>query len=105
MLFIVAVIGVMRFRHHGEVRIVGSALAVALISGSASSDLTDRNFWITLVACLLLPAVFAGVPGRPGQRGQDAARDAAPAEIERPRATVTEQAIALHLHEGKGRWD
>jgi hypothetical protein len=27
------------------------------------------------------------------------------AEIERLRSTVTEQAVALHLHEGKARWD
>jgi hypothetical protein len=29
----------------------------------------------------------------------------AKAEIERLRATVTEQAVALHLHEGKALWD
>ena len=27
------------------------------------------------------------------------------AEVERLRATVTEQAVALHLHQGKARWD
>jgi hypothetical protein len=27
------------------------------------------------------------------------------AELERLRTTVTEQAVALHLHEGKARWD
>jgi hypothetical protein len=26
-------------------------------------------------------------------------------EIERLRATVAEQAVVLHLHEGKARWD
>jgi hypothetical protein len=30
---------------------------------------------------------------------------AAYAEIERGRATVAEQAVALHLHAGKARWD
>lgn len=30
---------------------------------------------------------------------------AANAEIERGRATVAEQAVALHLHAGKARWD
>jgi hypothetical protein len=45
------------------------------------------------------------VPGRPGQAPADAALAAANAEIERLRATVTEQAVALHLHEGKARWD
>jgi hypothetical protein len=29
----------------------------------------------------------------------------AKAEIDRLRATVTEQAVALHLHEGKASWD
>jgi hypothetical protein len=27
------------------------------------------------------------------------------AELERLRATVTEQAVALHLNQGKSRWD
>ena len=27
------------------------------------------------------------------------------AEVERLRATVAEQAVALHLHQGKARWD
>jgi hypothetical protein len=31
--------------------------------------------------------------------------EAAQVEVERLRATVTEQAVALHLHEGKARWD
>ena len=52
-----------------------------------------------------LDALAASVPGRPGQSSQDAALSAANAEIERLRATVTEQAVALHLHEGKARWD
>ena len=52
-----------------------------------------------------LDALAASVPGRPGQSGQDAALAAANAEIERLRSTVTEQAVALHLHEGKARWD
>lgn len=68
----------------------------------------DRS--VVVLACKTarqgaLDALAASVPGRPGQRGQDAALTAAQAEIERLRATVTEQAIALHLHEGKGRWD
>ena len=45
------------------------------------------------------------VPGRPGQSAQDAALAAANVEIQRLRATVTEQAVALHLHEGKADWD
>jgi len=45
------------------------------------------------------------VPGRPGQSPEQAALARAQEEIERLRATVTEQAVALHLHEGKARWD
>lgn len=44
-------------------------------------------------------------PGRPGMTPEQAELADARAEIERLRATVTEQAVALHLHEGKQRWD
>ncbi len=47
----------------------------------------------------------ASVPGRPGQSASEAALARAEAEIARLRATVTEQAVALHLHEGKAAWD
>ena len=43
-------------------------------------------------------------PG-PGKPAEQAEMEQARAEIERLRATVTEQAVALHLHEGKSRWD
>jgi hypothetical protein len=36
---------------------------------------------------------------------QQAELAAARAEAGRLAATVTEQAVALHLHEGKARWD
>jgi len=52
-----------------------------------------------------LDALAASVPGRPGMSASDAALTAANAEIERLRATVTGQAVALHLHEGKPHWD
>ena len=52
-----------------------------------------------------LDALSAAVPGRPGQSRESAELVAARAEIERLRATVTEQAVALHLHQGKSRWD
>lgn len=52
-----------------------------------------------------LDALAAAVPGRPGQSPEAAALARANAEIERLRATVAEQAVALHLHEGKARWD
>src|SRR5262250_1538591 len=49
-----------------------------------------------------LDALSASVPGRPGEAAELAA---AREEIERLRATVTEQAVALHLHQGKSSWD
>jgi transposase-like protein len=51
-----------------------------------------------------LDALAASVPGRSGMSTQDAALAQARAEIERLRATVAEQAVALHLHEGKPSW-
>ncbi len=44
-------------------------------------------------------------PGRPGKSAAELALEDAQAEIERLRATVTEQAVELHLFRGKGRWD
>jgi transposase-like protein len=52
-----------------------------------------------------LDALAASVPGRPGQTACEAALARAQAEVERLRATVTEQAVALHLQEGKASWD
>jgi hypothetical protein len=52
-----------------------------------------------------LEALSASVPGRPGMSTGQAALAEAKAELERLRATVTEQAVALHLHEGKAAWD
>jgi transposase-like protein len=68
----------------------------------------DRSVVVT--ACRVakqgaLDALAASVPGRPGVAPADAALAAAHGEIERLRATVTEQAVALHLHAGKARWD
>jgi len=51
-----------------------------------------------------LDALAASVPGRAGQSPEQAALAAARAEIDRLRATVTEQAVALHLHEAKSAW-
>jgi transposase-like protein len=68
----------------------------------------DRSTVIT--ACRVtkqgaLDALAAAVPGRPGVSREQAALEAAQVEVERLRATVTEQAVALHLHEGRARWD
>lgn len=52
-----------------------------------------------------LDALAAAQPGRPRQDAEKVALAAAQAEIERLRATVTEQAVELHLHQGKARWD
>ncbi len=52
-----------------------------------------------------LEAFAAAVPGRPGVSSERAQIEQLGAEIERLRATVTEQAVSLHLHEGKARWD
>jgi transposase-like protein len=51
-----------------------------------------------------LDALSASVPGRPGQSPEQAELLAAREEIERLRATVTEQAVVLHLHQGKSPW-
>lgn len=54
-----------------------------------------------------LDALAASVPGRPAGSAaspEQAELAAARAEIERLRATVTEQAVALHLRQGKSRW-
>lgn len=51
-----------------------------------------------------LDALSASVPGRAGMTGEQAALAEAKAELQRLRATVTEQAVALHLHEGKAGW-
>ena len=52
-----------------------------------------------------LGALAAARPGRPGKSAEQLELEEARAEIERLRATVTEQAVSLHLHEGKSRWD
>jgi hypothetical protein len=43
-------------------------------------------------------------PGRPGKTAEQVELEEAQAEVERLRATVAEQAVALHLHEGKPPW-
>lgn len=52
-----------------------------------------------------LDALSASLPGRPGMTVGQSALAEAKEEIERLRATVIGQAVALHLHEGKARWD
>ncbi|MQA84118.1 MAG: helix-turn-helix domain-containing protein [Streptosporangiales bacterium] len=58
-----------------------------------------------------LDALAVARPGRPGKTAEQAELAElaelaeAKAEIERLRATVTEQAVALHLQQGKSPWD
>lgn len=52
-----------------------------------------------------LDALAAARPGRRGRSPVEQELVEAKAEIERLRATVTEQAVTLHLHLGKSRWD
>lgn len=52
-----------------------------------------------------LDALSVARPGRPGKTPEQAELEDARAEIERLRATVTEQAVTLHLQQGKSPWD
>src|SRR5262245_21395627 len=49
-------------------------------------------------------AALSARPGRPGKPAEQVELEDARAEVERLRATVAEQAVALHLHEGKLGW-
>ena len=89
-------------------------LYVAVLTGQATQREAAERFGVdrsTVVhVCRTakqgaLAALAASVPGRPGQSAEQAALEAAGADVERLRATVAEQAVALHLHEGKPRWD
>ncbi|MDP8928250.1 MAG: helix-turn-helix domain-containing protein [Actinomycetota bacterium] len=51
-----------------------------------------------------LERLAASRPGRPGKSTADLALEDALAENARLRETITEQAIELHLHRGKGLW-
>jgi transposase-like protein len=51
-----------------------------------------------------LDALAARVPGPRGVSAEAAALVEAKGEIERLRATVTEQAVAIHLQQGKSPW-
>jgi transposase len=51
-----------------------------------------------------LNGLAASRPGRPGKSAEELALEDARAGIERLRATVTEQAVELHLFRGKDSW-
>lgn len=87
---------------------------VSVLTGQATQREAADRFGVdrstVVAACRVakqgaLDALAAAVPGRPGVSREQAGLEAAQVEIERLRATVTEQAVALHLHEGKARWD
>jgi transposase-like protein len=90
-------------------------LFVAVLTGQATQRQAAEKFGVdrsTVVhVCRTakqgaLDALAASVPGRPaGRTAEQVALEAARAEIERLRATITEQAVELHLHKGKARWD
>jgi transposase-like protein len=68
----------------------------------------DRSTVVTICRTAkraALEAFAAAVPGRPGVSPEQAQLERLSAEIERLRATVTEQALSLPLHAGKARWD
>jgi transposase-like protein len=87
---------------------------VSVLTGQATQRGAAERYGVdrstVVAACRVarqgaLGALAAAVPGRPGVSRARAALGDAQLEIERLRATVPEQAVALHLHEGKARWD
>jgi transposase-like protein len=89
---------------------------MSIVTGQATQREAAERFGVdrstVVTACRVakqgaLDALAASVPGRPATTtsARDAALAAAHTEIERLRATVAEQAVALHLHAGKARWD
>jgi transposase-like protein len=87
---------------------------VAVLTGQATQREAAERFGVdrsTVVhLCRVatqgaLDALAASVPGRPGVSAEQAELQAAREEIQRLRATVTEQAVTLHLHQGKSRGD
>ncbi|TAM70843.1 MAG: helix-turn-helix domain-containing protein [Microbacteriaceae bacterium] len=52
-----------------------------------------------------LDALTAAVPGRRGRSAEEVELVEARAEIDRLKLTVVEQAMQLHLSEGKDGWD
>ena len=77
-------------------------------SEAASKYKVDRSTVVTVCRTAKQGALDALAAARPGRRGSSPEQvriEELQAEVERLRSTVTEQAVALHLHEGKSRWD
>jgi transposase len=85
---------------------------VAVLTGqctqreAAETWKVDRSTVITICRTAKQGALEAlsARPGRPGKTAEQVELEEAQAEVERLRATVAEQAVALHLHEGKPPW-
>ena len=89
-------------------------LWVSVLTGQATQREAAERYRVdrTTVAAVCrtakqgaLDALAAARPGRPGMTAEQVEIADLRAEVERLRGTVTEQAVALHLHEGKARWD
>ena len=89
-------------------------LWVSVLTGQATQGeaatryKVDRSTVVTVCKTAKQGALDALAASRPGRRGlspEQARVEELEAEVERLRSTVTEQAVALHLHEGKARWD
>lgn len=89
-------------------------LWVSVLTGQATQGeaaakyQVDRSTVVTVCRTAKQGALDALAASRPGRRGLTAEQARVvelEAEVERLRNTVTEQAVALHLHEGKARWD
>ena len=89
-------------------------LWVSVLTGQATQGeaatkyRVDRSTVVTVCRTAKQGALDALAASRPGRRGltpEQARVEELEAEVERLRVTVTEQAVALHLHEGKARWD
>lgn len=68
----------------------------------------DRSTVVSIVKTAkqgALNGLAASRPGRPGKTVEQVALQDAQAEIARLRATITEQAVELHLFRGKDSWD
>lgn len=88
-------------------------LYVSVLTGQATQREAAQKWKIdrTTVATICRAAkqgaldALSARPGRPGKTPEQVELDEARAEVERLRATVAEQAVALHLHAGKHSWD
>ena len=89
-------------------------LWVSVLTGQATQSeaakkyKVDRSTVVTVCRTAKQGALDALAASRPGRRGQSPEQvrlEELQTEVERLRATITEQAVALHLHEGKARWD